>query len=169
MNICISKIKNGMIIRYITTIIAFYFLSFNIKNITNGYNYIYVILPLLLTLLDNVDNIFTFFYKKNICTKLYYYQYNDKICDFISYLLIILFFNVDKSVIIFILYRLIGIILFYITMDSKWLIVFFDFVKEYLIYSFFFTNNLFILPFFIMLKVAFEYYYHVIYNKNNYN
>lgn len=167
MDICNTKIINGIIIRYITTFIAFYFLSTNIGNILNKGKYIYLILPILLTLLDNVDNLFTIFYKNNICTKTYYYQYNDKICDSISYLSLFLFFNIDKTTLIFILYRLIGVILFYVTMNKKWLIIFFDFVKEYLIYLFFFGNNyLYLLPILMLSKICFEYYYHMIHNGN---
>jgi len=56
-NFCTSKVKNGIIIRYIITIIVFYLLSINFK--ANDER-IYLILPILLLALDNVDNIFTF-------------------------------------------------------------------------------------------------------------
>jgi len=162
MDICDVKIKNSILIRYIFTIFTFYIIS----NINANYKYIYLILPILLTLLDNVDNIFTFSYKNNACTKSYYYQYNDKLCDIISYLLLFVFFKLDKSVLFFILYRIIGVILFYFTKNGIWLVIFFDFIKEYLIYMFIFQNNYnYILPILILFKIIFEYYYHTIYNK----
>lgn len=163
MNICNVKIKNGILIRYIFTILTFYLLS---SNINSNYKYIYLILPILLTLLDNVDNIFTFSYKNNICTKSYFYEYNDKICDVVSYLLSFGFFKLDKSVLFFILYRIVGVMLFYLTKISIWLVIFFDFVKEYFIYMFIFQNNYnFTLPIFILIKIIFEYYYHIVSNK----
>lgn len=163
MDICDSKIKNGILIRYIITILVFYILSLKIDTY---YKYIYLILPILLTLFDNVDNIFTFSYKNNNCTKSYYYQYNDKICDIISYLLLFSFFKLDNSILFFIFYRIIGVILFYFTKNTIWLVIFFDFVKEYLIYMFIFQNNYnYILPILILFKIIFEYYFHNVTNK----
>lgn len=162
---CKKLIDNGMTLRYIVTVITFYFLSLNVFTLKN---YIYLILPIVLTLLDEVDNIFTTFYNANNCTKLFYYQSNDKICDVISYLLLYAFFKLDFILLFFILYRVIGVILFYYTKNSSWLILFFDFAKEYLLYLFIFGNNFICLPFFILCKICFEYYYHEIHNKNNY-
>ena len=154
-----------MTLRYIVTVITFYFLSLNVFTLKN---YIYLILPIVLTLLDEVDNIFTTFYNANNCVKSFYYQSNDKICDSISYFLLYAFFKLDFIFLFFILYRVIGVILFYYTKNSSWLILFFDFAKEYLLYLFIFGNNFFYLPFFILCKICFEYYYHAIHNKNNY-
>ena len=171
MKVCDKLVRDGMILRYIITIISYYILSiFMNNNIIN--KYIYLILPILLTALDEVDNLFTIFYKYkgkyNGCTKLFYYQYTDKICDSISYLLLYLFFKLDYILLLFILYRIIGVILFTFTKNSKWLIIFFDFAKEYLVYLFFFRNNYQYLPFVILAKILFEYYYHTIHNHNNY-
>ena len=167
MNQCSKLVNNGMIIRYIITLISFYILSINVDN-TFIRKYIYLILPILLTILDEVDNIFTFLYKNNSCTKLFYYQYTDKICDSISYLFLFLFFKIDNLLLFFTLYRIIGVILFIITKNSRWLILFFDFSKEYLFYFFIFKNNYLYLPMFIFCKFCFEFYYHTIHNKNLY-
>lgn len=162
---CKKLIDNGMILRYIVTVITFYFLSLNVSTLKN---YIYLILPIVLTLLDGLDNIFTGFDKDNNCVKSFYYQSNDKICDSISYLLLYAFFKLDFILLFFILYRVIGVILFYYTKNSSWLILFFDFAKEYLLYFFIFGNNFVYLPFFILCKIGFEYYHHTINNKNDY-
>lgn len=172
---CKNIITNGIFVRYIITIIALYYLSMNL-NIQFINKNIYLILPFLLTfldsvdniftitILDSVDNIFTFFnnYKKTLrnCASLYYYQYQDKICDSISYLLLFVFFKLNNGLLFFILYRIIGVILFCITKDNKWLIIFFDFVKEYLLYYFIFGNNNSYIFIFILLKINFEYYLH---------
>jgi hypothetical protein len=177
---CYNIIKNGMITRYIVTIITFIILAINFKN-RFIINYIFLILPLLLILLDHIDNIcnnlirfYNYISNKKIvnCSRLFYYQNQDKICDSFSYLLsylfLCLFFKVDNILFLFIVYRIIGVILFNITKNSVWLIVFFDFVKEYFIYLFIFSNNYRYIPLFILCKIYFEYYWHRIHNNSNY-
>ena len=165
MIICNNLIKNGIIIRYIITFISFYMLIININNKVLN-KYIYLILPILLTVLDSLDNIFTIFYKYNDCTRLFYYQVYDKIYDSLSYLLLYLFlhlfFSADYILLLLIFYRIIGVILFSITKNKKWLIIFFDFVKEYLLYLFIFGKNYTYIYLFIFLKIFFEYYFHII-------
>jgi hypothetical protein len=180
MNKCISIIKNGIINRYIVTIIAFIILSIIYKN-KFIIKYIYLILPILLTLLDEVDSIDKIFTRFNnyisgkkyfSCYHLFYYQYLDKICDafsyILSYLFLCVFFKPDNILFLFIVYRIVGVILFYTTKNSIWLTVFFDFVKEYYIYLFIFTNNYVYIPLFILFKICFEYYWHKIHNNSNY-
>lgn len=159
-----------MIFRYIITIVSFCILLFYYNN--NNNNYFYLILPILLIILDETDNIFTGFHKHNGkmngCTKTFYYQYLDKICDSISYLLLFLFFKLDNLLLYFVLYRIIGVVLFYLTKNSKWLIFFFDFAKEFLLYLFIFGHNYAYLPFCVICKIVFEYYFHTIINKSHY-
>ena len=167
---CNGLIINGMILRYILTVILFYLLYINNTYINK---YLYLILPILLSILDDIDNVFTRPYKynwrsNNRCTHLYFYQITDKICDSISYLLLSLFFKLDNILLFFVIYRIIGVILFYYTKNSKWLIFFFDFAKEYLLYFFLFGKNYVYIPFFIFGKICFEYYFHTIHNKNDY-
>lgn len=168
---CNNLIANGIIVRYIATIVSFYFISLNITN-KFIHNYFYLILPILLTLLDLLDGIFAKIDEIkngiNKCTKKFYYQYNDKICDSISYLLLFWFFKLDINLLFFVIYRVIGVILFVITKDSRWLILFFDFAKEYLLYLFLFRNNYSYIPIFVLFKICYEYYYHTIHNKNSY-
>ena len=68
MDLCNQYIKNGMIFRYIITIISFSILY-------NYNNNFFLIAPILLSILDSVDGIFTFTYKNNICKKKFYHQY----------------------------------------------------------------------------------------------
>ena len=89
---------------------------------------------------------------------------NDKLCDLASYTLAYLMFNLDKHVLFFIIYRTIGVSLFLITKDRRWLIIFFDFIKEYLLYLYITKskkNNKLLITL-IVLKIIYEYAIHVI-------
>ena len=169
------KITNmGFILRYTLTIMTFYIL-YKTHTQQKINNYIFLLLPILLIILDSTDSIPIEIYTHNInkcTTHLFDYQINDKICDSISYLLLFLFFTFNFNILVpllfFILYRVIGVILFYFTKNSPWLILFFDFAKEFLLYIFFFGKNYMYLPFFILCKIGFEYYWHTHINKNTY-
>jgi len=163
MSFCNTDIHNSMLIRCIITIF-----SLSILYLYNNiiHKYIFLILPILLTILDSIDSLTL---KKYKCVKTFYYQSLDKIIDSISYLLIFLFFKLDNIFLFFIFYRIIGVILFYITKKSKWLILFFDFTKELLLYIFIFGNNYIYLPIFIICKIIFEYSFHNIINKPDYS
>ena len=87
---CDKLIKNGMILRYILTVSSFYILSLIINNKFIN-KYIYLIILILLTVLDGVDNFFTKINNYSFCNKTYYYQYTDKICDWVSYLITYIF------------------------------------------------------------------------------
>jgi hypothetical protein len=176
--ICNGLIDKGMISRYMISIFVFYILFIYCKNKCIK-NYIYLILPIILTLLDRTDDIFIklFINKSNNvkhigCTKLFNYQKSDKICDSFSYLLAYIFlivcFKQDNILLFLIIYRIVGIILFSVTKNSLWLILFFDFIKEYFIYLFIFNNNFIYIPLFILGKIIFEYYWHTILNSNKY-
>jgi hypothetical protein len=168
---CNNLIYRGIVIRMTATVISLYGLATTPPTL----QYILLILPVLLTVLDKLDNILIPSYKKQ-CTKQFYYQSTDKIYDSITYVIVYFFlrhvFRLDTKsdtiLLMFILYRIIGVILFYNTKDSRWLIVFFDFVKEFLLYLAIFRNNYSYIFLFILCKVAFEYYYHTIHNPNKY-
>ena len=169
MDLCIKYRNNGMILRSIVTIILFYLLANYSKKSAFIVEYLYFILPIILTILDEVDNVWTIQYKQNICTKTFNYQIKDKIFDSLSYLVLYLFFDLDNILLAFILYRIIGIYLFYITRKSFWLILFFDFAKEYLLYLFIFNTDYYYISIFILCKIAFEYYFHTKHNIKDYN
>jgi hypothetical protein len=173
MHDCNKLIDDGMIIRMMATVISLYILSLN----TTYNKYTLIILPVLLTILDSFDGIPAVINKQNQCIQQYYYQIIDKMVDSTSYVLVYFylqyFFRLDTNsntiLLIFILYRIIGVGLFYKTKDSIWLIVFFDFVKEFLLYLAVFGNNYSYIFFFIVCKIIFEYYLHTIINPNKYN
>ena len=164
---CKKYINYGMILRLITTIIAFIILY---NFIDNKYikKYLFLILAILLTLLDLEDGTCIIMHKYKGyyggCTKTYYYQIIDKIVDVISYLLLFVFFKLDMFLLFFVLYRIIGVIIFTLTRQKMSIVVFFDFVKEYLLYLFVFGKNYAYLPFFICLIILYEYYFHMIHN-----
>ena len=152
------NIKEAIIIRLLITILVFYILK-----ICNTKKYILIILPVILILLDSIDsNIIKY------STNTFSYQINDKIADSISYIFMLYLLPKNTILNFFILYRIIGVILFYYTKNSQWLIIFFDFVKEYLIYLYFFKNSTLMLIVMILLKIVFEFVYHTYHNKNNY-
>jgi len=76
----------------------------------------------------------------------------------VSYILVFLiFFKNDYLLLVFILYRAVGIILYLLTSNTIWFIPFFDFIKEYLLYSYLFKTNKYIFVF-IILKIIYEYF-----------
>jgi len=148
-----NYIKLGAVLRCVTTVGTFLFLSFH-KFVKK---YKYILLPIVLTLLDEVDSIPLVFNLKSFYT--FEYRYIDKIIDVLSYVFAFAMFKLDNLVLFFILYRMIGVLLFTFTKKSIWVIVFFDFVKEMMLYLYVFDTYAY-LPFFIFLKVCFEYYWH---------
>ena len=102
--ICKDLTDKGELTRYMTTILVFYILFIYCKN-SFVKKYIYLILPIVLTVLDSVDGRFIklFINKSNNvkhlrCTGLFNYQDSDKICDSFSYLLAeVKFFNLFKK------------------------------------------------------------------------
>jgi len=174
---CEPLIKKGVILRNTVTLLSLFVLFYNLdkKGIRK---YLFLILPILLNLGDNSDNFFLYSFenfipkKKRICAKTFYYQNFDKISDSVAYaavyLFLLFFLKHDALLLFFVLYRIAGVFLFSTTKDSAWLVVFFDFVKEYLLYLFLFGKQWKYLPFFITLKIVFEYYFHSMVNKTHY-
>jgi hypothetical protein len=64
---------------------------------------------------------------------------------------------------------MIGVILFSVYKNGKFLILFFDFVKEYLIYLYLFSNNNKYLPLFIICKICYEYILHNVIKSSDHN
>ena len=135
---CNELINNEIIFRYVLTIISFTYLGILIYfDLSNNFikKFIFLILPILLLLLDISDNFFrhtytiilqSFGYNNNYnkCDYTFYYVYLDKICDSFSYVLTFLFlsicFKTDIILLLFIIYRIIGVVLFYTTKESIW-------------------------------------------------
>jgi hypothetical protein len=172
---CLTHVSNGMAFRTIFTFASFYI----IKTYATKWD-LYLVLPIVLTILDGVDNLFILKYaipkgyvlfKGTNCTKkskeAIIYQVNDKIIDILSYVLCYIYFYKqlkDPLLELFIIHRMIGIILFIITYKKYFLVVGFDFVKEYMLYKYFFASNYSYLPLFIILKIIFEYVFHLFIN-----
>lgn len=157
--------NNGMKIRLLCTLIYLYIVS--MLYIPDRHKYIIIIVGLVL--LDSVDNRVD----KKCDTKTFEYQSKDKIVDIVSYIFLLpVLKNVSAFLYFLILYRIIGVFLFIYTKKSYWLIVFFDFIKEYLFFLAL-VNKDQMLPEFpllpvVLLKVGFEYYHHQINNKKYY-
>jgi len=177
---CEHLLNDGFILRILFTLVSFYvlFLFINKKGVRK---YIFLILPIILTILDEIDlfplkktneNIIKFYLTYKKCAHTFYYQKNDKILDsftyLFTYLFLALFFENDFLLLFFVLYRSVGVFMFSVTMDSSWLILFFDFIKEYLLYLFLFGKNFNFLLHFIALKILYESLFHTVYNPNHY-
>lgn len=166
MSLCEEWYKKGYMLRYFATFIALpaVFLLFR-KKLNR---YLFLILPIILTLLDWLDGTFKNLYNdtNENCGNSLYYQTYDKICDSASYVwtyvLILYFLKEDPLLLFFIVYRIIGVSLFLFTKNRTWYVVFFDFVKEYILYRFVFGKNLNYIPLFILFKIGFECHMHVI-------
>jgi len=77
------------------------------------------------------------------------------------------YFEFDNQMLLFfILWRLIGIIIYSKTKNFTHLAIFVDFVKEYLLYLYFFNNNNKYLWLFVTCKIIFEYKNHSIHVYN---
>ena len=174
MSSCIDLINQGMVIRILSTVLIFTVLHFIIKSGNKFCNkYFLLILPALLLVLDYFDQLKLI--HKNKCYKylfigtrknkpnnytLLYYNLYDKFIDTFSYIVAYFMFNLGNVFSYFLIYRIIGVLLYTLTLNSKWFIIFFDFMKEYLIYYYFFNNNYKYLWIFIVLKIYFEIYLH---------
>ena len=170
---CAKYVSYGMALRTVCTFISFYL----VKHYASNWN-IYLVLPILLTILDFVDNVFikSAQNSKNVsimegtnCTRKYkvsrIYHTSDKIIDTLSYILCYIYFYKelnDPILEFFILHRLVGVICFISTFNKYYLVGFFDFVKEYMLYKYFFKNNYVYLPFFVIIKIIFEYVLHLL-------
>jgi hypothetical protein len=132
-----------------------------------------IIILIFLDILDCNPLIIKMFSKKELitneyCSKNRTYSILDKIIDIIQYIYAIYLlkniitpsqFNI---ICIFLIFRIIGLVS-YIFIQKSWLyIIFFDFIKEYLLLIYLFgnkiNNKIFIIT--IILKIIFEYYMH---------
>ncbi len=115
-----------------------------------------VLLPIVLTFLDAVDNVYATYEEINLqCVLTKFHYYCDKFADAISYSFLFFLIKTDMMLSFFIGFRILGIVLFLMTANSVFLIFMFDFVKEYLLYLFLFNNNMKYLMGFVVLKFAF--------------
>ena len=161
-----SKILNENMIVRVFSFFLFLLVIFKYSNNKVIHKYLLLILIVSLFVSDKSDTIFPNFFaplftnekpKYNSCLHTDIYTIKDKIADLASYILVFLiFFKNDYLLLAFILYRVVGIILYLITNNTAWFIPFFDFIKEYLLYSYLFKTNKYIFVF-IILKIIYEY------------
>ncbi len=164
-----KNILYGFYLRLIITLIILILIKkqgFKFTKVNVNLN---LILPVILFLLDGVDEIpslinLGYKNKKRAC-KTFRYQSLDKINDLLSYILTCIIFRLDKYFIFFIMIRTIGVSLFLKYRKVRYLILFPDFMKEYLLYRYFFGSNDKLLFFFYICKICIEYYWHI---KKNY-
>ena len=172
---CLAHVSNGMALRTVLTFASFYI----IKVYATKWD-LHLVLPIVLTILDAVDNFFIKYsaisqgyniLEGTNCTKkskeALYYQVNDKIIDILSYVLCYTYFYKelkDPLLELFIIHRMIGVILFITTHKKYFLVICFDFVKEYMLYKYFFAAKYSYLPFFVILKIIFECVLHLFIN-----
>ena len=101
--------------------------------------------------------------------KSYRYQSVDKSVDLLTYGIIYVYLGLSPLYLYLILIRLIGISLFYLTLNSTWLILFPDLFKEILLFDWYVakinTTNFSII---FAAKMIFEYIWHTYNNHNDY-
>ena len=162
---CSEILNENMIVR-VFFIFLFLLILFKYSNNKVIHKYLLLILVVSLLLSDFLDTIFPIFlgnsftkekFKYQSCIYTSFYVIRDKLADLVSYILVFLiFFKNDYLLLVFILYRAVGIILYLLTSSTIWFIPFFDFIKEYLLYSYLFKTNKYIFVF-IILKIIYEY------------
>lgn len=160
--LCKDKLRLGFILRVVVTVIILYSLKF----FSHKKEDLLLLIVVKLILLDTIESLPTLFYRQqnetcwNPCTHLNYYQIPDKILDLFSYLLVYVLLDYDEYLFILIAFRFFGVYLFANTQKREWLIPFFDFVKEYLVYLYFFGYNFQYIWVFFLCKIGLESYHH---------
>lgn len=130
-----SGVTRGMQMRFIVSCLLLFMT--HVMRASFG-KYLHVFLAILLTYVDGLDGTYM---NKEECHKTFLYQSQDKVCDLMTYAFLYILFPND-NVLYLILYRVLGVIMFITKKDATWLIPFFDFVKEYLVYVSFFLPTL---------------------------
>ena len=168
-NICKKAIYYGAFLRITSTLATFYLLYKFLNP-----SYLLIVLPIVLSMLDSLDNIFFYNFSwvkgfsKTKCSELFEYQFTDKINDWFSYLIAYYVFNLDSLFLGFLIWRGLGVAAFGLTRSSTPLILMFDMMKEYLVFKYFSPNSNRLLPVIILLKMCFEFIFHKLKNKPNY-
>ena len=163
---CNYKVIKYALLRLLVTIVA----CIACHHLFQGTQYYLFLLVVFLVLTDSIDSVFLKESYKCRCCATFTYQLADKVNDVLAYILTLLLLveHFPASIEILaclVMYRIIGVILFGLTRKSVWLIVFFDFVKEFVLYSAIMGSNyMYVYPF-VLAKIGFEYYHHTKVNK----
>ena len=176
---CYTYNNIGIAFRIVFTVITFWLIYKYLYGkegkkslyITKG-NWRFLAFAIILTILDLLDLVdfdwgLTFYHKPD-CWKKFYYQITDRINDSLSYLASWYLFGLDNLYLYFALFRCIGVVLFGLSRNAIYLILFPDLNKEYLVYLFLFGYDYSYIWLLVLGKVAYEYYHHIIKNKREY-
>ena len=161
MGTCSRIVDLGQTVRILATVICLVLFSMGrIKNIT-----LYLVVPVVLSFLDIADSLIPFmhYYRTSgmNCHHTPKYFVADKWVDMASYISFFFFFKFDPWLLFFILYRLVGVLLVAWNGNVMNIVVFFDFVKEYLLFFYFFQGKYKLaLGALMVCKCAYEYYVH---------
>lgn len=153
---CHSRIQKSMIFRILVSGLSLFVLSYHTSS-SFLQKHLLLLLPIILTALDFTDNILTF---RNGCAQTLDYQTKDKILDILSYFYTYALFPLDINILWLTLFRSLGVALFVFTGASIWLILFLDFVKEYMLYTYVFSSDFQYLPIAVLAKYGFEWLLH---------
>lgn len=167
---CTYPVNISMLLRIILTVGSISYLALHRDWVAGlgAANYLYLILPVLLTLLDLTDNAFKFDGALTDCARGFDYQIKDKLVDLGSYLFSYGVLDLDPVILYLTVWRAVGVGLFYLTRVSAWLVLFFDFVKEYMLYRYVFGQDFSHIPLVLAVKVFFEYYLHTVHLNRKY-
>ncbi len=129
------------------------------------------VLVLVILLLDTIGPLHAYpdIEKKKRVTQSEEYQQADKISDALTYLMLIYLVPNEPVLHFFVLYRVFGVLMYFWTQQIWPVIVFFDFVKEYILFNALFAksehaNTIFGVS--IVLKILFEVYFHTVHNRH---
>lgn len=101
--------------------------------------------------------------------KSYKYQSIDKAIDLFTYFILYIYLGLSPIYLYIIIIRLVGIIMFYKTINSRWLVIFPDVFKEMLLYDWFVAKlNITNFSIIYISKTIFEYIWHNYINHNSY-
>jgi len=165
---CYNSIDRGANVRIYATLVSFIVLA-NYMSYPVVNKYSKLIIVILLFVLDLVDGIHVIYNDTLLqsmeCFTINKYHKKDKIIDTLSYLYVYLLFDLDNIALYFILFRLLGVIIYNFTNNKIYIIIFFDFIKEYILYRFIFGDNNKYLYWCIFAKILYEISHHFLYDK----
>ena len=123
----------------------------------------YLLIAFVLYELDGIDSLITGLENKDN-VKTFAYKIHDKVADAISYFFAFMLFPIEKEYLYFLLYRVVGIILFGLTRNINWIIICPDMMKEYLVYSSIYKGETSGFPLFIPVKMVAEKWMHTVHD-----
>ena len=159
-----SYLNTGFIVRIIVSILLLVLpIDYRIKTIAIfATDFIDCAVSKLLGKIDGIKNYF------KMC-KTYRYQSIDKAVDLLTYFILYLYFGLSPLYLYIIILRFVGISLFYLTLNSHWLMICPDLFKEVLLYDWFIARldatNFTII---FIAKIIFEYIWHTYQNNTDY-